>query len=236
MNADFRLAGLERATPIQLNIRRVRRANGFAYLKPNGQVLKSGQVIRRLSRLVVPPAYRDAMFTSNPRAHIQAIGRDAAGRLQYRYHPDWERVRELRKARRLAKLIQLLPTIRRAVAKQLRERNLTQEFALAAVVDLIAVTALRPGSEAYAKAHGTRGAATLLKKNVLVEGDKITLRFRGKGSKQVDKQFHSQRIATAIKRLRQLPGPRLFQYVSQTGKVVRVRRRDANAYICELKD
>jgi DNA topoisomerase-1 len=234
MNADLRLAGLERATPTQLKIRRVRRGNGFVYVKPNGQALRDLQVIRRLTRLAVPPAYRDAVFASNPRAHIQAMGRDAAGRLQYRYHPDWERVRELRKARRLAKLVQLLPRIRRTIAKLLRERKLTRAFALAAVVDLIADTAIRSGSEAYAKTYGTRGAATLLKKNALLAGDKITLRFRGKGGKQVEKQFQSRRLAKAIKRLRQLPGQRLFQYVSDTGETVPVRRRDANVFIREI--
>lgn len=234
MNADLRLAGLEWTSPEQLTIRRVRRGGGFRYVQANGRTLRDTKAIRRLERLAVPPAYRETVFATNPRSHIQAIGRDAAGRLQYRYHADWERVRELRKARRLAKLIDLLPVIRRAVTKQLKQKEINRDFTTAAVVELIARTAIRPGSEAYAREHGTRGAASLLKRNVSVHGDKITLRFRGKGSKQVEKQIQCRRIAKAIKQLGKIPGRRLFQYISEDGAVTRLRRRDANAFLREI--
>ena len=123
----------------------------------------------RLKRLAVPPAYEDVLYATDPRAHIQAIGRDAAGRLQYRYHADWEKVREQRKARRLQRLVEALPRIRRAVNKHLGAAEPTREFALAAVIELVACSAIRAGSESYAKANGTRGAATLLKSNIAVQ-------------------------------------------------------------------
>src|SRR5690606_10097466 len=106
-------------------------------------------------------------------------------------HPEWEKVRELRKARRLATLVHLMPRIRTAITRHLRAEELSREVALAAVIDLIACTALRPGSDSYALENGTRGAATLLKSNVTIAGATITLRFRGKGGKAVEKQFRS---------------------------------------------
>ena len=148
----------------------------------------------------MPPAYEDVLYATDPRAHIQAIGRDAAGRLQYRYHPDWEKVRERRKARRLQRLVEALPRIRRAVNKHLGAAEPTREFALSAVIELVSCSAIRPGSESYAKANGTRGAATLLKSNVAVDGATVTLKFRAKGGKAVEKEFHCPRVASAIER------------------------------------
>ena len=202
MIADLKTASLEPTEPDHLKIRRVRRGAGFVYLQSNGNYIRKRTTIRRLERLAMPPAYRDARFAVNPRAHIQAVGRDAAGRLQYRYHPEWERIRELRKARRLAKLIGLMPRIRRNIAKRLKQTEINRDFAAAALVDLITCTAIRPGSEAYARERGTRGAATLLKKHVQLNGDEIALCFPGKGGKQIKKVCRSHRLATAIRRLR----------------------------------
>jgi DNA topoisomerase-1 len=232
--ADLKLAGLEATDPEHLKIRRVRRGNGFAYLQTNGRYVRKRKTIKRLERLAVPPAYRGALFSINPRAHLQAVARDAAGRLQYRYHPDWESVRELRKARRLAKLIDLMPAITRSIAKHLKQKKPNRNFAAAALIDLIACTAIRPGSEAYARERGTRGAATLLKKHVQVTGDKVFLRFQGKGGKQINKTCESRRLAEAIRRLQRLSGRRLFQYVMNDDTIVCLRRRDANAFLCEI--
>ena len=192
------------------------------------------KIIRRLERPPVPPAYRDTVFAINPRAHIQAVGRDAAGRLQYRYHPEWERIRELRKARRLAKLIDLMPAIRRSITKLLKQTEIDREFAAAALVNLIACTAIRPGSETYVRERGTRGAATLLKSHVKTRGGEITLRFPGKGGKHVEKVCRSKRLVKTLRKLQKLPGNRVFQYVSDDGSVRRLRRRDANAFLFEI--
>src|SRR5581483_10395004 len=164
---------LRRTTPEDLTIRRRRSGQGFSYVGPNGRAVRDAATLRRLKSLAVPPAYRDVLYAEDPRAHLQAIGRDAAGRLQYRYHQDWEKVRERRKARRLVALVQALPRIRRCVTKHLLAGMPTREFALAAIVELVAHTAIRPGSEVYARAHGTRGAATLLKSNVTLKGHTV---------------------------------------------------------------
>jgi DNA topoisomerase I len=234
MIADIRAGGLQPTKPDHLKIRRVRRGAGFAYVKTNGRPVRQRKTIRRLKGLAVPPAYRDTRFATNSRAHIQAVGRDTAGRLQYRYHPDWERIRELRKARRLANLIDLMPGIRRSITKLLKQTEIDREFAAAALGDLIACTAIRPGSERYVRERGTRGAATLLKRHIQIRDDEITLRFPGKGGKQVEKVCRSDRLVKTIRRLQKLPGNRLFQYVSDDGSVRRLRRRDANAFLCKI--
>ena len=204
-------------------------------MQANGRTLRDTKAIRRLERLAVPPAYRETVFATNPRSHIQAIGRDAAGRLQYRYHADWERVRELRKARRLAKLIDLLPVIRRAVTKQLKQKEINRDFTTAAVVELIARTAIRPGERSIRQRARYAGRSkSLRKRNVSVHGDKITLRFRGKGSKQVEKQIQCRRIAKAIKQARKNPRAAAIPYIPEDGAVTRLRRRDANAFLREI--
>ena len=124
----------------------------------------------RLQQLAVPPAYKDVFYAADPKAHLQAVGRDMAGRLQYRYHPDWEKIREICKAQRLANLVEVLPRIRRAIASALKNDKPSRELALAAVIELVDATAIRAGNEGYARERGTRGATTLLKANVRSAG------------------------------------------------------------------
>ncbi len=227
-------AGLRHVSTSELRLRRRRNGSGFVYLSAGGRPLSDAGIVRRLRRLAVPPAYRDVRYALDPRAHIQAIGRDAAGRLQYRYHPEWEKVRESIKAKRLLALIKSLPCIRRHVARCLAQREPTRDFALAAVIELIGRSAIRAGSESYARLNGTRGAATLLKKNISVAGDRVILKFRGKGGRLVEKDVRSPRLAVACKVLQRLPGARLFQYLDESGQVRRVTRRELNAYLREI--
>jgi DNA topoisomerase-1 len=186
--------------------------------------------------LAVPPAYQDVLYAADPRAHIQAIGRDAAGRLQYRYHPDWQRVREIRKARRLARLAEALPKIRRSIGHHLAGSEPTRAFTLSAVIELVARSAIRPGSEQYARLRGTRGAATLLKSNVSLYGETVKLHFRAKGGKTIDKEVHAPKLAAAIAVLRQLPGRRLFQYRNEAADVRTASAQDVNQFLREIAD
>jgi DNA topoisomerase-1 len=162
------------------------------------------------------------------------VGRDAAGRLQYRYHADWEKVRERRKAHRLATLVEALPKIRRAVSQHLSGDEPTREFALAAVIELIARTAIRPGNESYARLNGTRGATTLLKSNVTIEDDGIVLTFRAKGGKAVRKECDAAKLVRAIGILRGVPGRRMFQYRDEGGTVRIVSTTQVNAFLREI--
>src|SRR3954469_18814126 len=132
-----RRLGLHYVTSNALSIRRRRCGKGWVYLAPNGRTIRDRALVRRLASLAVPPAYQDVLYAEDPAAHLQAIGRDAAGRLQYRYHPDWEKVREIRKAARLARLAEMLPRIRRSVGQHLAALEPTRESALAAVIELV---------------------------------------------------------------------------------------------------
>jgi DNA topoisomerase-1 len=216
----LRRLGLTYVATEELTIRRLRHGRGFRYVAADGTPLR-GEESQRLAALAVPPAYVDVLYAADPRAHIQAIGRDAAGRLQYRYHPDWQRVREMRKARRLARLAEVLPQIRRCIARHLGASEPTRAFTLAAVIDLVARSAIRPGSEQYARLRGTRGAT-------------VRLCFRAKGGKRVEKEVHAPRLAAAVAVLRRLPGRRLFQYRSEDGALRQASAHDVNRFLREI--
>jgi DNA topoisomerase-1 len=226
--------GLRYISTDELTIRRKRAGESFTFVNARGRTVRDELTRARLKRLAVPPAYEEVLYAADPRAHIQAIGRDAAGRLQYRYHAEWEKVRERRKAKRLQRLVEAMPRIRRTVNKHLSTAEPTREFALAAVIELIACSAIRPGNESYAKEHGTRGATTLLKSNVAVKGTKITLKFRAKGGKNIDKEFRCPRVTAAAKVLQEVPGKRLFQYRAENGETRAVTASEVNVFLREI--
>jgi DNA topoisomerase-1 len=226
--------GLRLITPEALTIARRRCGRGFAYYDADGVRLRDPAAVSRLARLAVPPAYVDVRYAEDASAHLQAIGQDAAGRLQYRYHPAWEKVRELRKARRLVRFAAVLPRIRRRVAQHLAEDSVAREAVLAAVIELVARSAIRPGGEDYARLNGTRGAATLLKSNVGIDGQTVTLTFRAKGGKVVRKEISAPLLVPMLERLRGLPGRRLFQYRDDAGDVRLVTARAVNAFLRDI--
>jgi DNA topoisomerase-1 len=234
--ASKRLAkklGLRFVRVDELTIVRRRQGPGFGYVDRNGRRISNKLLTRRLDRLAVPPAYVEAHYCTDPRGHLQAVWRDAAGRLQYRYHAEWTKVREAGKLKRLAHLAKALPKIRKALTRHFATREPSREFALAAAVELVASSGIRAGRESYARLNGTRGAATLLKSNVRVKGQTIALSFRAKGGKALRKEISSPRLAGAIATLRKLSGPRLFQYRNGSG-ICTVRARDINAFLREL--
>ena len=196
--------------------------------------IRHAGTIRRLNSMAVPPAYGEVRYSPDPTSHLQAVGRDAAGRLQYRYHADWEKVREQRKAHRLARLVGALPKIRRNVSAHLSGDEPTREFALSAVIELIARTAIRPGNESYARLNGTRGATTLLKSNVTLEDDTLVLTFRAKGGKAVRKECDAAKLVRAIGILRGVPGKRMFQYRDNSGTVRTVSTTTVNGFLREI--
>ena len=222
-------------TPEALTLRRRRRGTGFCFVDPSGAFLCDADEVSRLKALAVPPAYTNVRFAADAAAHLQAVGEDAAGRLQYRYHPKWTEVREVLKARRLAGLAKALPAIRRAVARALSSGSLDRAFVTAAVVELVSLAAIRAGSEEYARDHGTRGATTLLKSNVrLADGHIVTLSFKAKGGKAVAKDVKSARFHAAVARLLELPGRRLFQCRDADEVVRSVRASDVNAFLQQV--
>lgn len=203
--------------PAELTIRRKPRGRGFSYEAENGAPLKDAKILARLKGLGVPPAYVKVRFAADPRAHLQAVGEDAAGRLQYRYHADWTLVRETLKAQRLSGLAQTLPVILRFVRRALHRSESGRQFVLAAVVQLVALTSIRAGSDQYAQEHATRGATTLLKSHVSIKGDEVTLAFKGKGGKVIRKQVHDAGLAGALTRTKAIPGSALGQSFGAIG-------------------
>src|SRR6478752_10335882 len=226
--------GLKLGDQNELTIRRIRRGKSYSFVRPNGTTIRHTGTIKRLHSMAVPPAYREVRYSPDPNSHLQAVGRDAAGRLQYRYHSDWEKVREQRKAHRLARLVTALPKIRRNVSMHLSGDAPTREFALAAVIELIARTAIRPGNESYARLNGTRGATTLLKSNVTLEDDSIVLTFKAKGGKAVKKECNAAKLVRAIGILQSLPGRRMFQYRDASGVVRTVSTTTVNGFLREI--
>ena len=209
--------GLKLGDQNELTIRRIKRGKSYSFVRANGTPVRHTGTIKRLHSMAVPPAYAEVRYAPDPNSHLQAVGRDAAGRLQYRYHSDWEKVREQRKAHRLARLVAALPKIRRNVSMHLSGDAPTREFALSAVIELIARTAIRPGNESYARLNGTHGATTLLKSHVVVEDDNVVLTFKAKGGKAVRKECDAAKLVRAIGILRGVPGKRMFQYLDNSG-------------------
>jgi DNA topoisomerase-1 len=226
--------GLKLGDQNELTIRRIKRGKNYAFVRANGTPVRHVGTIKRLNSMAVPPAYEEVRYSPDPASHLQAVGRDAAGRLQYRYHSDWEKVREQRKAHRLARLVAALPKIRRNVSAHLSGDAPTREFALSAVIELIARTAIRPGSESYARLSGTRGASTLLKSNVTVEDDCIVLTFKAKGGKAVRKECDAAKLVRAIGILRGVPGKRMFQYKDDAGNIRVVNATQVNEFLREI--
>jgi DNA topoisomerase-1 len=234
VRAVARRLGLRIVKPEDLSIRRARNGDAWSYFNRANRRITAKRVTSRLDRLAVPPAYESVLYAADPKAHLQAVGRDAAGRLQYAYHPDWAKVREMRKAERLVALIDVLPRVRRALGASLGDGEPTRAFALAAVIELISASAIRAGGEEYAREHKTRGAATLLKSNVTREGGSVHLDFRAKGGKRIRKTIDNVRLANAVERLAALPGKRLFQFRDADGAVRPITSGDVNAYLKEI--
>lgn len=234
VRALARKLGLRIVKREDLSIRRERSGEAWSYFNRANRRITAKRITARLDRLAVPPAYESVLYSSDAHAHLRAVGRDAAGRLQYAYHPSWTKVREVRKAERLIALVDVLPRVRRALGASLGGQEVSRAFALAAVVELIASSAIRAGGEEYARLHKTRGAATLLKSNVSVDGSRVELDFRAKGGKHIRKTIENARLASAIKRLVALPGKRLFQFRDGDGVVRGITSGDVNAYLKEI--
>lgn len=222
---------LKRSSAAALTITRRKAGKGFSYLDGDGHRITDSDTLARIRALAIPPAYVDVRIAADPHAHLQAVGHDEAGRIQHRYHPDWEKVRERRKLKRLKCLIDALPKLRAAVAKDLRDRKFSRDKALACAAAIIDRCHIRVGNESYAKANGSHGASTLLKRHVTVAGSRIELAFKGKSGKQIGCAHEDQALARALTRVMTLPGRRLLQYRREDGTIAEIRAGEINAYL-----
>jgi DNA topoisomerase-1 len=227
-------AGLLYVTDAQPGIRRRRTGRGFTYVGPNGKRITDRTKLAWIRSLAVPPAWTDVWICTSQRGHLQATGRDARGRKQYRYHPDWRRTRDEAKYGRMIAFGRALPTIRRRVAKDLRRRGLPRERVLAAVVVLLEKTRVRVGNEEYAKENRSFGLTTLRDRHAQVGSTRIRFRFKGKGGKVSDIELSNARLARIVSRCQELPGQELFAYLDDDGEVRSIGSSDVNDYLREI--
>jgi DNA topoisomerase-1 len=212
-------------------ITRRRSRTGFAYFDPAGKPIKDAAHLDRIRHIGIPPAWQEVWISPKPNGHIQAIGRDAKGRKQYRYHVDFRGLRDGNKFEHVATFARALPKLRRRVERDMRLPGLPRDKVLATVVSLLDLTLLRIGNEDYAKANHSFGLTTLLDRHVQVKGDTLQFEFQGKSGKHWRLAVHDHRIARIVKSCQELPGQHLFQYVDDDGTRQAVESADVNQYL-----
>lgn len=229
-----RTAGLRYVSDTQPGIRRQRVGNGFRYLGVDGTRMRNPEVLHRIKALAIPPAWTEVWICPQPDGHLQATGRDARGRKQYRYHPDWRAVRDATKYDRMVAFGEALPHLRMRLEHDLARSGLPREKVLATVVRLLETTLIRIGNLEYARANRSFGLTTMRDRHVQVAGDRIRFQFRGKSGKQHSVHLHDRRLARIVKRCQDLPGYELFQYVDAAGEGQTIDSADVNAYLRDL--
>jgi len=227
-------AGLRYVSDIQPGIRRKRAGKGFTYVGPDGKTIHDAAELARIRSLAIPPAYTDVWICPSPNGHIQATGRDARGRKQYRYHPKWREVRDETKFGRMLAFSEALPAIRARVERDLSLPGLPREKVLATVVRLLESTCIRVGNDEYAKSNRSFGLTTLQDRHVEISGSNLRFEFRGKSGKVHKVDLNDRRLARIVQRCQALPGEDLFQYVDDDGVRQTVGSGDVNDYIREI--
>jgi len=227
-------AGLRYASDEQPGIRRRGAGKGFTYLGLNGKAIRDKATLKRIRSLAIPPAWTDVWICPEAEGHIQATGRDARGRKQYRYHPDFRAVREDGKYEHMLEFAAVLPKLREAVAKHMARRDLSRECVLATIVHLLETTLIRVGNGEYAKQNKSYGLTTLRDPHVKIEGSAIRFQFLGKSGKTWRLQVNDRRVAKIVRACQELPGQQLFQYLDGEGNRQGVTSSDVNAYLREI--
>jgi DNA topoisomerase I len=227
-------AGLRYVSDDRPGIRRKKSGKGFTYARREGTKLSDPQVVKRIRSAAIPPAWTDVWICPFADGHIQATGRDAKGRKQYRYHPLFREVRESTKFEHVVAFGNALPTIRAKVREHMALRGLPREKILATVVHLLETTLIRVGNDDYAKQNKSYGLTTLKNRHVAIEGSEVRFRFTGKSGKQWSLKVKDRRVAKIIKACQELPGQELLQYLDEDGKQQNVTSSDVNAYLNEI--
>lgn len=229
-----RKAGLHYAIPKGVGIRRRRAGSGFVYLDENGKVIRDPETLARIRSLVIPPAYTNVWISPDPDGHIQAVGWDAKGRKQYRYHPEYRKIRDLVKFDRMQAFGRVLPRIRRTVNRDLKRRGMPKRKVLAAIVKLLDTTYIRIGNEEYAEDNGSFGLTTLRNKHVEILGEVLKFKFRGKSGQNHEIKLRDAGLARLLRKCQCIPGSALFQYIDEHGDPANIESGDVNEYLREI--
>lgn len=232
-SSSLHAAALRYVTAAGPGITRRRAGGGFSYRTETGRVLRGQATLQRIRSLAIPPAWTEVWICPHPEGHLQATGRDARGRKQYRYHPRWSAVRDDAKYARLTTFARALPKLRRRVRADLKQAGLPRTKVLAIIVRLLEDTFVRVGNEEYARDNLSFGLTTMQDRHAKVAGSRVRLRFRGKGGATHDVDIADRRLAQLVKRCRELPGQQLFQYLDDDGEPQPVDSGDVNAYLRE---
>lgn len=229
-----KLAGLRYVIPSGRGITRQPSKEGFDYFDAHGDPITDDKTLARIKSLVIPPAWTSVWISPSPNGHIQAIGRDARGRKQYRYHPEYRKVRDLIKFDRMRAFGEALPDIRKAVDKDLSLPGMPKRKVLAAVVKLLETSYIRIGNEEYAEENNSFGLTTLRNQHVQVLGDTLKFKFRGKSGQHHTIEVHDKRLAKIVRRCKDIPGSSLFEYIDEDGKPETIDSGDVNEYLREI--
>jgi len=222
---------LSDATP---GIRRRRAGSGFTYVTAEGRPVRDKPTLARIRSLAIPPAYTDVWICPTSNGHLQATGRDARGRKQYRYHPRWREVRDETKFGRMLAFSEALPRVRRRVEEDLAKPGLPREKVLAAIIRLLECTGFRVGNEEYARSNRSFGLTTLRDHHVEISGSTMRFEFRGKSGKTHRVALSDRRLARIVARCQAVPGAELFQYEDDEGGRVAIGSGDVNDYLREI--
>lgn len=232
--ASAQEAGLRYVTEATPGLTRELRGKTARYRGPDGRMVRDAATLARIKRLAIPPAWTEVWICPSANGHIQATGRDARGRKQYRYHAEWSAVRDGAKFERMIAFGRALPRIRRHVARDLKRRHLDRRKVLAAMVRLLETTLVRIGNEEYAKQNRSFGLSTMRDRHVRIRRGTLRFEFRGKSGKDHEIDLHDPRLAEIVRRTQELPGQDLFQYVDDEGQPQKIESADVNAYLREI--
>lgn len=228
------IKGLRYVSDAMPGIRRLRHGDGFRYRQPDGRALRDAHELQRIRRLAIPPAYEEVWICPLPEGHLQATGRDARGRKQYRYHPGWREARDADKFVRMAEFGAALPRIRARVKRDLQAPVGSRTSVLAALVRLLDTTLVRVGNDEYARTNGSYGLTTLRNRHAAIKGSVLRLRFRGKSGVWHEVALDDLRVARIVRACQAMPGQELFQYEDESGQLHCVDSGDVNDYLREI--
>jgi DNA topoisomerase I len=231
LERSVRAAGLRYGTDAETGIRRVRSRGGFRYVDGRGRPVTDKATLARIKSLAIPPAWTHVWISTRANTHLQATGRDARGRKQYRYHVRWRELSHQSKYSRLVPFAYALPKIRRAIAQDLRTTSLCKEKVVAAIVQLLQKTLIRIGNEEYARTNGSFGLTTLRDRHVKIRGEAVRFEFKGKSGIRHEVTLNDARLAKIVRGCQDLPGQELFQYIDDDGRRRLITSADVNNYL-----